>query len=790
MVKELFLWYNLNMFLDQKEPVGATLPPPHPEAPKPLIGRTEFIIIAVIAGIIVLGGGGWWYWTHRTATPEPTPIISEPKDQGALPGTLVPIEEENNANTNSNSNVKAENIAFGSFYTAKTETIDYKISSVKLPLNVKSQVSNYYELARKVNIDPIIDNLNHDGFATLDNPFPKSSNDFYGTYAELSSRAVPVIITGDFLLYYYQNSLKQIYKEIESSFFYESMWRVTQSMYETANGRYQDRRQKLGVASDPLLEAERLEAAYFAAGLMLLQPEANQISATEDLNDSRKFKPSEARRFEFTAPSYLTDDVEKEVALIKEGKQKLKSPALLYERDYKEFVVPTEYTRSAKLRNFYLASRWYASLFPLYYKDASCANCLLDREDWIINQTAAHLVAADLSADQGLKNEWAKIYKVISYFSGLRSELTYLHFQSIRESAFPGKSVEEIFGSGSFDRLISMRDQLAKISFNAAEGSYSRTDKVLHPYLGMRLLQTSYWPNRSFYDQLTYDAVGTHKVPTINNKRASYLSSCQEGDKLVRCKALGYDILNAVLRNAPSSKFLIDNTNYSLYSKQLDSLKSTLQKFDVINWHSNNFWTTLHIASSFANASVSNLPYNQTQHWLERKVSSSLSALTNLVLPADTWQLPREQSRTGLEVSGADNSFNYIEPDNALADELVANTKMLFDTLVALGVVKDNDVRLTDLLNRMNSSRAIIYKELKGESLSLDEYQFIKDFSGQLRTESIGAKETSIQFTNPKNGRVSTIKQTIAPLKLMFLIYDKGGKRILAAGPIFSYKEQ
>ncbi len=778
------------MFLDQKESVTSPLPQSHPEARKPLIGRTEFIIISIIAGIIVLGGGGWWYWTNRGDSQEPVPIIEEPKDQGALPGTLIPLEEENNNTSNNNSNIKAENITFGSFYASKAEQIDYKIDSVKLPINVKSQVSNYYELARKINIDPIIDNLNKNGFATLDNPFSKSSNDFYGSYAELSSRSIPIVITGDFLLYYYQNSLKQIYKEIESSFFYESMWRVTKSMYETANGRYQDRRQKLGVTSDPLLEAERLEAAYFAAGLILLQPQLSQISAAEDLNDSRKFKPSEARRFEFVPPSYLTDDIDKEVALIREGKQKVKSPALLYERDYKEFTVPAEYTQSAKLRNFYLASRWYASLFPLHYKEASCTNCLLDREDWIINQTAAHLVAADLSADQGLKNEWAKIYKVISYFSGLRSELTYLHFQTVRDAAFPGKSLEEVFGSGSFDRLVSMRDELAKLNFNPAEGAYSRTDKALRPYLGMRLLQTFYWPNRSFYDQLTYDAVGTHKIPMVNNKRASYLSSCQEGDKLVRCKALGYDILNAVLINAPTSKFLVDNTNYNLYSKQLDGLKTTLKKFDVINWHSNNFWTTLNIASSFANGSVSSLPYNQTQQWLERKVSSSLAALTNLVLPADTWQLPRDQARTGLEVSGADNSFNYIEPDNALADELVANSKMLFDTLIALGVVKDNDVRFSDLLNRMNSSRTIIYKELKGEDLSLEEYQFLNDFAGQLRTETIGSKESTIQFVNPTNGRVSSIKQSIAPLKLMFLIYDKGGKRILAAGPIFSYKEQ
>ncbi len=776
------------MFIDQKAPSPAPTINQIPERPKVLIGRKEMIIISVIAGVIVVAAGGWWWWSNMNKT-APEPIVQEePKDNTGLPSTLNPVDNEEQPNE-PNSNIKGENVTFGAFYKSETKELDIKIPGVALPLNIKSQVSNYYDTARKINIDPIIGNLNQDGFATLDSPFTKSNNDFFGTYAELKQRSIPIVVSSDFLVYYYQNSLKQIYKEIETSYFYESLWRINKSMYDRANGRYQDRRSKLGVSSDPLLEAERLEAAYFAVGLMLLKPQAEQINATEDLNNNKKFKPSEASRYDFSLPSYLSEDVSKEVTLIREARAQAKSPALLYNRDYKEFKLPAEYTETAKLSNFFIASRWNSSLFPLYFKEANCANCLLDREDWIINQTAAHLVASDLSADQSLKNEWAKIYKVISYFSGLRSELTYLHFETIRKEIYKEASIEEVFGTDSFERLIKMRDELAKLNFNEAEGGYPRNDST-KPYLGMRLLQSSYWPNRSFYDQLTFAKVGNHKQPTINNSRTSYLSSCDDRGKLFRCRGIGFDVLRPILNSIPKSKFLSDNANYENYVTQSDILKTELKKFDAVSWHANNFWSTLNVGAAYINTVVPALPYMSSERWLERKISTSLAMLANLSLSADAWTLPRDKKSSGLEVTELDGSFNYIEPDLALSDELVANTKMLFETLIGIEVVKDNDLRFNDLIGKLSMSRDIIRKELQNQEISSDEYQFISDFTGQFSIAALGSKTNTITFNDPATGKQYSLKQNSMPLKLIFIIYNKAGKRVIAAGPIFSYKEQ
>lgn len=796
MAKNSLLWYSLSnyfaMFIDQTKSTNLLQSNPQPQPKKPMLGGREFVIIAIIAGAIILLGAGAWYYFSTLKAPKTTTVVQEEKkpDTGLPPGTLGG-EDDNKKIVEESPDLKGETLTFGSFYKPITDTATIKISGVKLPLNVKSQVSNYYETSRKINLDPVLNNLNKNGFGVIDNPFNKSSNNFFAIYSEINQRSIPSVVTGDFLIYYYQNFLKQIYKEVEASYFYDSIWRVTNELYNKANGRYQERRQKLGVASDSLLEAERLEAAYFAAGLALLKPSKEQISPAEDINDSTKFKPSEATRFDFSAPGYLADDLSKEIELIKAAQKTVKSPLLLYERNYQDFAIPDEYKSSAKLRNFYLASRWYTSLFPLYFKDKDCANCLLDREDWIINQSAAHLIASDLSSSQSLKNDWAKIYKVISFFSGLRSELTYLHYQDVRVANFKDEAIDQVLGIGSFDRLVKLRDDLAKIEFKAAEGAYLRNSAYYKPMLGMRLLQTYYWPNRSFYDQLTYDPVGNHKQPMdAKGNWITYLSACKSKDIYYRCRGLGFDILNISLNRLPKSKFILDNINYEKYSSQVDAIRKQLSAFNVIDWHNNNFWVTLSIAGAHMNEKLEVLPYDNTEQWYERKLSTSLASLTSLSLPPDVWQASRERVNSGLEVSGNLASLNYIEPNLKLIDELLANSKMLFSALSGLGVVKDNDANFLDLINKMETSRLIMHKEMADEKLSIEDYQFISDLISQFKVEKQSNKVVANYFYDSISKQNFKIQQTIESPKVLLLIYEKDGKKILAAGPVFSYKEQ
>lgn len=110
--------------------------------------------------------------------------------------------------------------------------------------------------------------------------------------------------------------------------------------------------------------------------------------------------------------------------------QSAKSPVLLYQRDYRSFVVPEEYKSNAKLNNFYLNTKWLSSEFPLYYQDKNeCPDCELDFDDWRVSMITSSFIAKDIFDSYELKNKWARIYKTLAFFKGLRGELTYVHYR-------------------------------------------------------------------------------------------------------------------------------------------------------------------------------------------------------------------------------------------------------------------------------------------------------------------------------------------------------------------------
>ena len=49
--------------------------------------------------------------------------------------------------------LKAEILSFGNFYEKDELTIENKIKKIDLPINIKTDVSNYYDISRKINFN-------------------------------------------------------------------------------------------------------------------------------------------------------------------------------------------------------------------------------------------------------------------------------------------------------------------------------------------------------------------------------------------------------------------------------------------------------------------------------------------------------------------------------------------------------------------------------------------------------------------------------------------------------------
>lgn len=788
------------MFIDQENNQN-------PSSPTPEMGGSFFdskknLIILLVALFLlfslIVGAMAYFSAQKKKTTIQPkeeitaTTTESEVSEQ-ATSSLVIGLPKDPSGERSDNGvfifdNIKGEELSFGSYYKKITDDADYTFSDYDLPINIKTDAVNYYEISRKLNLDPYLDALNEDGFVIIDNPFASQADNFYGIYDFLSEQQIPVAITSDFLLYYQQNIFKKVFKEIEANVFYDNLWSINYKMYRIAKARYERILAETGITNDPVLEGARTELAYFAVALKILEPKENQIKEQAALAGGDFFSYSEANAFRVNFPTYLQGQVDREYELIKNARDLVKSPALLYERDYSAFKVPADYQGNARLNNFYLASKWANSLFPLYYKGELCPNCLLDREDWRINLIAASLISKDLAENQDIKNQWAVIYKVLAFFTGLRSDLNYLYYEDALARLFgEGLDVEAIFSLSNENReenFSQLQRELIGFDFLEAEGAYSRKNPDDFAKIGLRVLSEPYWPDTNIFRQLNSPNSGVY----LGGARENPPTICKRGRE--RCSGIGLDIVNLVYPISDNDYFAV-NSNYSEYKNQANKIRSQLDRFNVYSWHGNSFWVNLDIAKTYLNYDNSKQPsFMRTSAWEKKRINTALGSLANLQLPMDKLSY-YTQREGGLGGYANYTELNYIEPDLKLAQELRANTIMLKDVLSALGIsgsANSVSIDLQEMEGRLFDVEKLITKQLNGQEFDGNDLRIFESFIKQFSVLQSGRKELVLQFSH--QGDVYRRTQNLSGVKLIVLVHEAGGKKALALGPIFNYQER
>lgn len=733
--------------------------------------------------------------SNTVVTPVDVATSTEPvaSSSSMLPTNPLVPSDPNNQN-NDLSNVKAENLSFSQFYVPLDDKPVLNVDKLKLPMQVKSEVDNYYDFSRKIDLtDAQVNELNKNGFILADNTLTKDNN-FYGAYSALNNQGIPEIVTSDFLLYYYQNSMKEVFADVKSNTFYQDLWLINKGLFDIASNRYKKTKAKVGLANDPVLEGQRLEAAYFATALELLKPKSEQTKAF-GLNEENKFTDQDLITYDFTLPDYLVDDVKKEEALIYAANEVKKSPVFRYTRDYAVFKMPNGVDKNSKLGNFQLADIWANSEFPLYYKNEKCPNCLLDKNDWLINFITNSYVAKDFSDNQELKNRWARVYKVLSYFSGLRKDLTYLQFQNALIDSYGGDyQLENIFSAeNGLDKAMTTAVKLQsviekKYTFSDIEGGYDRADSKVKPLIGMRLLQEDYWPDGYILKQLVSPFVGnyTKDANKVQSGGLNTTACSLNGSRVLkRCSAIGLDIVNLynpILRN----NYFNENSSYDNYSSQSRMLADQLNNFTADSWHNSNYWSimSLNKKTLLGQPGLSGPISTLGDAWQLKNINTALGAWVNLKLPADDLRINVEESRSLISNSEANT---YVEPNLALINDLMANTKMLSQMLVALKITKDVDMaskKLTEFSDDLIRVKQAAIKELQGENLDSESQLAILNIIKRYSVVNEQNKTIILHF-DAKN----SIEQ-INGVKLLISVYQLKGRKIMVAGPIFNYSER
>ena len=134
--------------------------------------------------------------------------------------------------------------------------------------------------------------------------------------------------------------------------------------------------------------------------------------------------------------------------------------------------------------------------------------------DWRINLTAASLISQDFSLSAELANKWARIYKVMSFFKGLREDLSYVNYRDSLSSLFgTDYKIDQLFDDHNKEadaNLEKLRAKLLSYSFLPISGGLDRSSPARKAQVGFRMLAESYWPNDYIFSQLTNPVVTTY----------------------------------------------------------------------------------------------------------------------------------------------------------------------------------------------------------------------------------------------------------------------------------------
>lgn len=672
----------------------------------------------------------------------------------------------------------------------KAEVISYKLPFTK----IKEQVANYRDVSRKINIEPALPLLTKNGFAVINNQFKPEVSDWETAFANVRKNSLPTFVSSDAIAGIYQTTLGVIYRETEQEIFYSSLWSLLKEMHDKVLQRYELKRRQLGIESDTITEANRMELAYISVGLKLLEPEKDQIKEAL-AGDDRFFSPLEAQTYKLNLSSDLTDEVSREVKLIGEHPLQARSPIFGYTKSYDAFKIPAYYQGSEKLKNYYLAATWLNdTLFPLWNTADSCDKCLLDQQDHAINFVSALYLSNDLSASQSLQNRWANIYKTIGFFRGMEIAATYLYYDQALKSIYGNEyDLNKIFSASQVETQKAISQIQQKIDSYQFPVVLSG-NPIVKESKGMRLLRKRYLPEEQLFSQMVLNNMGKFLEPDPRYTPLPF-TTCYSG-KIERCFPTAMDLFN-FLDNQLAKTVLRENKDsyFENYDKKLAEYASNFKSFDGHTWHDNAYLSLLYSLKTLNNKKGSGFPvFMQTSAWTNKSLNTQLSIWTDFHSEVDyeKSKIPTDEMLTAFF------PYGYIEPQPEFYSELKTNVEMIMTGFASLQIISPQTKsyeRLLSLKNILDNAAKISIKELdKNATFEREDYDFINNFSKQIRNTIGDIKKENIQnkfsFNIFQSGN-DYMKEYLDGLNYIVVVYpEKDGKLIFAVGPTYNYFEQ
>ncbi len=452
--------------------------------------------------------------------------------------------------------------------------------------------------------------LSERGFVVV----PSDATSISEAYLSLRARGADTFITADTVLRTTRLFLDEVLLELEERELYDRLTQLSREMARLSEEQY------LRAQDQTVREAARLNYAYFAVGLSLLDPE---------------FFPSEAG----------LALVERELDLIEEGRFLGFSPIMGATplddvagpgEDYSNYVPTGHYASSERLARFHRAVTWYGRMAFALPEGRRGDNLLTIQ---------GLLVARALEEEAGEWYElWERTYEPLLFFHGGAGDPTVEDYMEI---------AREVFGEAYDIELLA--DQEAIGEFVEHVGRIAPTHFETHTLRGMRFLPPRVFRDAEYFRRL---GVGTRGGPSPSLSLMALLGSSAARRELDRADAFGSEV-------------------YRLGYREIEL---ELERLTYGDWTRDLYWSWLHIiAGLFGPAPDTRPDYMRTEAWESRMLSTGAAAWVDLRRAPARVAEPTRALRAALP--SGEGSCAMVEPYPELyvrIDDLVGHVR---DTL-------------------------------------------------------------------------------------------------------------
>jgi hypothetical protein len=639
----------------------------------------------------------------------------------------------------------------------------YKLPAVSLPAQFSGGYSLPVDLSQVKAMQAITLSdaqralLAQNGFVVAE-PVPGQYNEFYQVYESIRYvTEQPVFATTDSVFHVYHLIFDKMLRDLERDSFIATLEEMTRAMNSASLEQYQE------LKGTDLEEPALRNLAYFVvAGQLLGLPDPVPTEVADLVTAELSFIESQSGPQ--ISPIWDRDDLPEDKRLIE---------------DYSQYIPRGHYTRSEALERYFKSMMWYGRMTFRLRDDFETQRALL---------VTRALRNASTPEGREVLDLWKNIYEPTVFIVGKADDLSYFEYGALSDQVFGQEpSLTAFADPGMLAIFQEAAKQLPPPQVNSM-WVWIWEDKT-EATQGFRVMGQRFTLDAYVFGQMIWRNVGTLNDPRGLPKGLDFMAAMGSDEALSLLQEMGED-------------------QYDNFDSQMTKVRQEIAGLEQDSWTQNLYWNWLYALQPVIEPKDGRYPaFMQTQAWTRKDLQTALGSWTELkhdtILYAK--QVMAEMGGGGPE----EPPHGYVEPNPEAYARLRALAEMTRSGLMERGLLSDlTSGNLANLIDMLAFMQDVSERELKGETLTDEEYWRIQYFGGQLEALTLAASDCEEgdigmcrDLSDKKAALIADVATGLAPDGAVVALEEAIGQPVpiyvvlpdaplrMGVGAVFSYYE-